>query len=46
MFLLVLDIFTACVVCGFVTNVVKALDVVDSVVIVWEFLAFVKMEKS
>jgi hypothetical protein len=35
-----LDILTACVVCGVVTNVVKALDVVDSV------LAFVKMGKS
>ena len=42
----VLDILTACVGCGFVTNVLKALDVVDSVVVVWDFLAFVKMGKS
>ena len=42
----VLDILTACVLCGFVTNVVKALIVVDSVFVVWDFLAFVKMGKS
>ena len=42
----VLDILTACVGCGFVTNVLKALDVVDSFVVVWDFLAFVKMGKS